>query len=432
MTKPLQLDAGQLRAQWRNPGDVLSLLLLVGGDIVQKALAQLVGVRLHTWKTGPDIYITPVAFSFGWVAYAFTSLMGIFGDRRLMPEPDGSTIVLNCDNAYARDNNSWILSRLIRDHEASVEAAAAAAPLDSKGNPRSVSLKVDIFMATEVGINQGPNISSSWVVGCVTLIVQQVLGLLPGIFYGDWAIFMVTVSGTIFALITGALPQWSAEKWSAGRLRAGKRKTVALTRGNGHQYVMVIIGCEGSWDLEAMSSARLKTRPETRWAFFCLAVLWTLLLITVSGLKNHTWFLIGVGGLGMVQNVYAAASTTKPEDFNIRLQPHPYRPTITGYQMDSGKKREIMSTDGSTSEEEPDGTPLPGQINEPGVSDVMGVLVELEKLLPKVGASLLTVFFPDGIEYSSARFSSNREKRFWKLAFRKVQKPVPRKLVNTS
>lgn len=60
--------------------------------------------------------------------------MGIFGDRRLMPEPDGSMVVLNCDNAYARDNSSWILSRLVGDHEARVEAATACAPLDSKGN----------------------------------------------------------------------------------------------------------------------------------------------------------------------------------------------------------------------------------------------------------------------------------------------------------
>jgi hypothetical protein len=40
--------------QWTTPGDVFSVLLLVGGDVVGRALAQLVGPR-----------ITPVAFSFG-------------------------------------------------------------------------------------------------------------------------------------------------------------------------------------------------------------------------------------------------------------------------------------------------------------------------------------------------------------------------------
>lgn len=49
-----------------------------------------------------------------------------------------------------------------------------------------------------------------------------------------------------FVLLTGGLPQWSAEKWSAGRLYTSKQKTGALTRGNGHQYVMVVIGYKGS------------------------------------------------------------------------------------------------------------------------------------------------------------------------------------------
>lgn len=41
-------------AQWKNPGDVFSVLLILGGDVVARALAQLVGSG-----------ITPVAFSFG-------------------------------------------------------------------------------------------------------------------------------------------------------------------------------------------------------------------------------------------------------------------------------------------------------------------------------------------------------------------------------
>lgn len=40
--------------QWKNPGDVFSVLLILGGDVVARALAQLAGSR-----------VTPVAFSFG-------------------------------------------------------------------------------------------------------------------------------------------------------------------------------------------------------------------------------------------------------------------------------------------------------------------------------------------------------------------------------
>lgn len=56
--------AGSLRKQWSNPGDILSLLLLIGGDTVQKAIAQLVGYTLSPFgSNGLSIGITPVAFS---------------------------------------------------------------------------------------------------------------------------------------------------------------------------------------------------------------------------------------------------------------------------------------------------------------------------------------------------------------------------------
>lgn len=55
-----------LAAQWRNPSDILSVLMLLGPEIVQKAIAQLTG-RI----------ITPVAFSFGWVAFAASSILRV-------------------------------------------------------------------------------------------------------------------------------------------------------------------------------------------------------------------------------------------------------------------------------------------------------------------------------------------------------------------
>lgn len=45
-----------LSEQWANPGDVFSVLLLLGGDVINRALAQLAGTKNR---------ITPVAFSFG-------------------------------------------------------------------------------------------------------------------------------------------------------------------------------------------------------------------------------------------------------------------------------------------------------------------------------------------------------------------------------
>lgn len=61
-------SSSQILAQWHNPNDILSLLLLLGPDVIQKSLAQLSGTK-----------IVPVAFSFGWVAYAVTALISAFG-----------------------------------------------------------------------------------------------------------------------------------------------------------------------------------------------------------------------------------------------------------------------------------------------------------------------------------------------------------------
>ena len=62
----------QLAIQWQNPGDILSLLLLIGGDVVQCAIAQLFGVYIQPSRNEPRLYLTPMAFSFDWVGYAFT------------------------------------------------------------------------------------------------------------------------------------------------------------------------------------------------------------------------------------------------------------------------------------------------------------------------------------------------------------------------
>src|SRR5271170_3435680 len=92
-------DSALLRTQWSNPSQILSLLLLVGGNIIQIAIAQFAGVRpFKRYKWAENISLTPVAFSFGWVAYTFVSMMAVIGDQRLMPDgPDCPSIVMNCD-----------------------------------------------------------------------------------------------------------------------------------------------------------------------------------------------------------------------------------------------------------------------------------------------------------------------------------------------
>lgn len=60
----------ELRTQWRSPSDILSLLLILGPEVVQRALAQVAGTR----------YV-PIGFSFGWTAYSINALITIVGGK---------------------------------------------------------------------------------------------------------------------------------------------------------------------------------------------------------------------------------------------------------------------------------------------------------------------------------------------------------------
>lgn len=128
MSEPVLSPGEELKAQWANPGDIMSLLLLIGGDIVQKSIAQVVDCRpfaveqlagqIPGQPLRPSWFpLTPVAFSFGWIAFSFNQIMSAVGDRRLLPPPEQSAIVVNCANAFTRENKSWLLDRLLRDHE---------------------------------------------------------------------------------------------------------------------------------------------------------------------------------------------------------------------------------------------------------------------------------------------------------------------------
>jgi hypothetical protein len=57
--------SGGVRDQWVHPGDVFTVLLILGGDVVGRALAQLAGDGL-----------TPVAFSFGMVKFLLACTLG--------------------------------------------------------------------------------------------------------------------------------------------------------------------------------------------------------------------------------------------------------------------------------------------------------------------------------------------------------------------
>ncbi|GAW14634.1 hypothetical protein ANO14919_040370 [Xylariales sp. No.14919] len=472
--------AEELRHQWANPSDILSLLLLIGGDIVQKAIAQLVGYRIRL--PGPanrniSISITPVAFSFGWVAYAFLSLLSAIGEMKLMPATDYSCLVVNCSNGFTRENKSWVLGRLLRDH-------ANAYPVDPRleeDGGRAESLRIDIF---HLKPPTGPDPDFVWWSGWFIIVVQIAIAVVPWVRFGDWGIFLVTLSGSVFTIITCAMSQWTEEKWAGRKL--GGEKVTCLTRGNGHQHIMVFIGSRGCWDLETLATGISTPRPETRWLFGLLAILWTLLLITVSGLTENSWFLIGIGGLGMLQNAFAAGVSRAPGASDIHLATFPRPSTIIGKRKgytddpdanvnledalrdladvkawappdvqravaDTGQAPQMprwLDTmaveDGLPAWLDPIKPEVDGGINSELRSSslhsvgstyghdttendqrkvitygegVHGALIGLEKWVPTAGLAMVQIFFPTGLKYNDESVQGNKHKKFWKRAY---------------
>ncbi|KAK9425515.1 hypothetical protein SUNI508_12971 [Seiridium unicorne] len=462
----------ELKNQWANPGDILSILLLLGGDIVQKSIAQLVGHRISIPKTNLGLSVAPVTFSFGWAAYAFSNLLAVVGDMKLIPMTDCPSIVVNCANGFIRETRSWVLGRLLRDYEIRCDYNWHD---QTEGNQRR-SIQIEIF---NLGPVSSPKSDFLWWLGWATIITQLVISTLPWILFDNWAILAITLAGNLLVAFTCALPQWSQEKWAAPILQC--EKVVCLTRGNGHPFIMVIICAPGSWDLEKMATNKVASRSETRWISLVLALLWVCILISVSGLKDHTWFLVGIGGLGMLQNVLAAGTSREPGSSGFNMTPFSRAPKIIGgyesYKDDSGddinleeamqeiadinqwaslsyatgqhsrSKNEVTTEKGMpawlASMSKDDGVPTwleprkprrnPQSTNvarrwfdrdEAKPKDIIfadggihGALIELEKWVPTAGLAMVQIFFPAGLRYNDISIRDNVHKRFWQRAY---------------
>ena len=109
----------------------------------------------------------------------------------------------------------------------------------------------------------------------------------------------------------------------------------------------------------AISHATIRTRV----ASVLLAILWILFLIVAGGLKDHTWYLLAVGALGMVQNVAVAGLPRTPAAHGIPLS----------------KLRETFGK----------------RVQNADKPKVMDVLFKVEDKYPGVGLALRPEFFQD-------------------------------------
>ncbi|KAG1719176.1 hypothetical protein EDB19DRAFT_1787138 [Suillus lakei] len=323
-----------LKPQWENPTGALAILTIIGGDVVQHAIAQLAG-------SGP-FHFTPVAFSFGWVAYSFSVLLSAVGEGRLMPLADCASIVVNAKSGYNRTNNSWPLGRLLRDHP----------------SPNARGLTISIYSVSKSKPAGVPDKDWVYYSGVGIIIAQIIISVLPAVLNQNWLVFLITTCGIFLALVGGSLPQWRAEKWAARKVEKEKREVTCVTRGNGSSSVIVIVSDGVGIRLEDLATARVERTQYTIFMTFTLATLWIVHLFIVQALDTDAWYLLAVGGLGMVQNLIAAGA--------------PRSPAALGFHLEG--RRDVHN------------------------NKVFSALQEAEALERGVALSLVPVFFPGGLK----------------------------------
>lgn len=376
-SRDFNLDApsAKFEAVWTQPSNyAFTILLLLGGDVVSRALAQLAGGRF-----------TPVAFSFGWVSYATSAINSAVGEMKLMPGADTPCTVINAANGQSRSNGSWVLGRAMRDFEywmgtivrdKVTELKNSKWEYDkeqakSKGKdpstiefPAHAGLVVSFwkFDPDKTNMLRKPGRDLLFWSGVVVAILQMAISLIPLGIYGNWGVFLITATAILLCFLTGCQTQWGREKWACRQIEPGRKRTYIITRGNGAQHA-IVIECDGcGLNLEDLCTGfdNLDTpaiSKATRLSMVGLGILWVLLLITSSALTDQSWFLIAVGGIGMLQNMFVAGWSRRPEALGMPLK-------------------------------------FTTVIGSPKVS---AALIEAERTIPTVGRALVGTFFPGGL-----------------------------------
>lgn len=323
-----------IKEDWSNPSDILSILTVIGGDIVQGALTQL---------TSSHRFFAPVAFSFGWVAYSFSAILAAIGSHRLAPDPDCPCVLIDVSTGYARDVKSWVLSRLVRDYEFPGE--------------QPPGLTITFYHTSPVKPTGVPGRDWLYYSGVIVIIAQLGIAVIPGVLFGNWLILILTFGGLCLIQVHASLPQWRKELWGARPVAEGKQEVVSLTKGNGSSYVMVIRSDGVGLRLVDLAAGREVSSRTTVPAIFLLSILWLVHLFCMTGVVNNSWYSFLIGGLGMLQNAVASGARRRPQ--------------ASGFHLD--KVHEIHN------------------------KKVFVALKEAEEVERKVGIQLTDIFFPGGL-----------------------------------
>lgn len=315
-----------------------------------------------------------------------------------MPDADTDCTLIECGSGNARSNGSWVLGRMMRDYHTWMgdpvkrktnEVLETANKFDRERemqkpehlrqaveDRKQAGLVVSFWEVSETQPYGRPGRDILFWSGVFVSILQLGFAAIPCGLYGDWGVLLVTCAAMVLCLTTGSVGQWKIEKWACRHLR-GKKKNFVLTRGNGAQHAIVIISNGRGHDLEDLATGFANVDAphitiSSRLITAFLGIMWVLLLITSSALVDDAWFLIAVGGVGMLQNIFVAGWSRKPEALGVPLE----------------FKRVI------------------------GYPKVIDALLESERLHEKVGKSMISTFFPNGLRpHEESQFKAIKAER---------------------
>lgn len=263
------------------------------------------------------------------------AILSIFGENRLMPTPDYACLVINGRSGYSRQNTSWVLGRLVRDYPMwmdkrvndKIDQMLQEATRDDKAKePRTKSgLCISFYTQITKRRKMLPWTDRLFGLAVITSLAQIGISCIP-LKDGRLETLVVTIGGTLLANITANLPRWAQEKWNCRKTRS---HCVVLTQGNGSQHA-IVISVDEEGDGLNLEDLAVSAQPisghhsqSSRYTQFILSVLclfWIALLVTAAGIKQNTWPLLAVGGLGMFQNMVVAAIQRTPEQHGIPLR----------------------------------------------------------------------------------------------------------------
>jgi hypothetical protein len=162
-----------------------------------------------------------------------------------------------------RDYEAWMhkdvrerVEMMIEDRWTELKDTARAKKGAEPKRPTQVGLCVSIYKPDPAGRVGVPVDNILYIYSILVAMLQLGVAAIPYGIVGDWSVLMITACGILLSIVTASLPQWKREKWACRHLPEDGENKVILTRGNGSQHAIVILGQAGFLDLEDLAGGQ--------------------------------------------------------------------------------------------------------------------------------------------------------------------------------